>query len=440
MGAQLKAEIKAYMDANPGVKYTEARRAVLKGASHPEAVTVPQDVAEVASSVLYTTGVFGHSREWYPTIVAVPEWAVGDIIKFGGQYGVYIGEGRVLSDGGRIHVAELGSTDFEVFRSEPPRTGDNFPHIGLMEHLTEICAPDIERQWKRTEFTAALNVPIGVRDDETGRGEVVSLNLAATAQGGNGPHGIIRGVTGSGKSVLASNIVTALAAQYSPTKVNIALMDFHPHSESMITPYNGDVPPHVVYNRVLGGNYTDPDTNVESMQEFISFVSDELNRRETLLHHAASRDIHEYRGRRAMDETLEPIPYLLVIVDGAYDTPARSHSRGVCDLLTRVFRKGRSLGVHVLDIDQAGDLYDHSAYLNYAVAFKCSRQQSRFTIGNPSAGELTSVGDGSAYVKYAHFDGDDEIARVRVLRLEDNAYVSRAKVFAEMKSLSETWS
>lgn len=230
------------------------------------------------------------------------------------------------------------------------------------------------------------------------------------------------------------------AAQYSPTKVNIALMDFQPHSEGA-TPYNGDVPPHVVFNHALEGGYLNDDANTVTGREFIRFVRDEMRRREDMLQTSGSNDINAYRGRGVLDEELEPLPHLVVIVDNAYDYTGMAYNRDSREVLSEILRKGRSLGVHVLAVDQAGTYWrEESAQITYAVAFKCSKPQSRVALnGDPSASTLTG-GTGEALVWRTSDDEHEEPEHVQVLRMEDNPRSVRARMFEKMKAVADSWS
>ena len=87
-----------------------------------------------------------------------------------------------------------------------------------------------------------LRVPIGVDAD----GTPVELDIKESAQGGMGPHGMLIGATGSGKSELLRTLVLALAVTHSSETLNFVLVDFKggatflgldelPHTSAVIT-------------------------------------------------------------------------------------------------------------------------------------------------------------------------------------------------------------
>ena len=75
--------------------------------------------------------------------------------------------------------------------------------------------------WRPRPSRERLRVPIGVT-----RGRRVELDLKESAQGGMGPHGLLIGATGSGKSELLRTLVLGLAATHSSEVLNLVLVDF----------------------------------------------------------------------------------------------------------------------------------------------------------------------------------------------------------------------
>jgi DNA segregation ATPase FtsK/SpoIIIE, S-DNA-T family len=97
--------------------------------------------------------------------------------------------------------------------------------------------------WRRPDAAAdRFKVPIGVAED----GSRVELDIKEAAQGGMGPHGLLIGATGSGKSELLRTLVLALALTHSSEILNFVLTDFKggatflgldalPHTSAVIT-------------------------------------------------------------------------------------------------------------------------------------------------------------------------------------------------------------
>ena len=224
-----------------------------------------------------------------------------------------------------------------------------------------------------------LRVPIGVDD----HGGAVHLDLKESAEQGAGPHGLVVGATGSGKSELVRTLVLGLAVTHSADELNLVLADFKggatfaglaglPHVAALITNLSDDL---VLVDRMhdaLGG---------------------ELLRRQELLRasgHASVRD-HE-RARRAGAD-LRPLPSLLVVVDEFSEMLAARPE--LLDLFLAVGRLGRSLGLHLLLASQRleeGRLRGLDAHLSYRVGLRTfSAQESRSVLGVPDAASLPPV-------------------------------------------------
>src|SRR5262249_1506798 len=137
-------------------------------------------------------------------------------------------------------------------------------------------------------------------------GETLCLDLKEPALGGDGPHGIVVGATGSGKSELLRTLVTSLATTHPPDMLSFVLVDFKggaafaglselPHVAAVIT------------------NLADDLARVDRMREGLF---GEQRRRQELLRRAGNlASLREYHRRRAAGAVLEPLPYLLLIVD-----------------------------------------------------------------------------------------------------------------------------
>lgn len=184
-----------------------------------------------------------------------------------------------------------------------------------------------------------------------GAGTGVSRNsLAATvALGGagpvtidlvkEGPHAIVGGTTGSGKSEVLVTWVLALAAEYRPSDVNFLLIDFK--GGAAFAPVQGL--PHTV------GVLTDLDPS--AARRAILSLQAELQRRERVIAEAQVRSIAE------LPQTIE-LPRLLIVVD---EFAAMATSFGeMHDLFADLAARGRSLGIHLILCTQrpAGTIRD----------------------------------------------------------------------------------
>ena len=86
----------------------------------------------------------------------------------------------------------------------------------------DAAALDLGRLWRPRPQRDRLRAPIGVAAD----GSVLELDVKEAAQDGMGPHGLLIGATGSGKSELLRTLVLGLAATHPPDVLNMVLVDF----------------------------------------------------------------------------------------------------------------------------------------------------------------------------------------------------------------------
>ncbi len=230
-----------------------------------------------------------------------------------------------------------------------------------------------------------LRIPLGVSRD----GSITELDLKEAAQGGMGPHGLVVGATGSGKSELLRSIICALAVTHSPAEINFVLIDFV--GTATYTPL--DALPHT--SAVMTGLFGLP--TVDPMREALA---GELGRRQELLRAGNHASRHEYERARAAGEPLAPLPSLLVICDEFDEIltvwPA------LIDLFVMIGRLGRSLGVHLLLASQRleeGRLRGLLPHLSYCIALRTrSKEESRGIIGVPDAYDLPKAA-GHGYLK-----------------------------------------
>ncbi|MGC9501099.1 type VII secretion protein EccCa [Streptomyces sp. WG7] len=296
--------------------------------------------------------------------------------------------------------------------------------------LTQLLGiPDLHRHdptvlWERYTGSARLRVPIAI----SAEGVPVELDIKESAQGGTGPHGMLIGATGSGKSELLRTLVLGLALTNSSETLNFVLVDFKggatflgldelPHTSAVIT------------------NLADEVAMVARMQDALH---GELIRRQELLRAAGNHtSALEYEKARAAGAPLQPLPSLFVVVDEFSELLA-SH-RDFMELFVMIGRLGRSLGVHLLLASQRldeGRIHQLEGHLSYRIGLRTfSAMESRGVLGVPDAYELPPQ-PGSGYLK----SGVDALTRFRAAYVSGPYKRRRDRAAAQVASQVVPWS
>lgn len=252
--------------------------------------------------------------------------------------------------------------------------------------IADVGALDVSTAWHPRPQRSLLSVPIGV----DAQGRPVHLDLKESALDGMGPHGLVVGATGSGKSELLRTLVTALALTHGPDDLAMVLVDF----KGGATFAGLSDLPHVA------GSITDLEDDPDTVHRFAAALRGELRRRERALRDAGLASVREHRQARLAGAALPPLPHLVLVVDEFSEL--LSQEPELIDLFVTVGRLGRSLGVHLLLATQRleeGRLRGLDSHLSYRLALRTfSAAESRTVIGTAQAYELPPV-PGSAYLK-----------------------------------------
>ncbi len=238
---------------------------------------------------------------------------------------------------------------------------------------------DLKELWENSVCEETLAVPIGVRAD----GKSFYFDIHEKK---HGPHGLVAGMSGSGKSELAQSWIASMALQFSPRDVNFILVDFK--GTSLLQPFL--TLPH------LAGYISNLDTDIDRK---LLALDGEMEHRQRLLDQYGARDILEYQRRRRRDPSMEEMPFLILVFDefAEFKLQFPDFTRA----LDHVFRGGRSLGVYSVLMTQkpSGVVTEQ---MNANAAFRwCLQVQSdadsRELLGNTDAAYIRNPG--RVYVK-----------------------------------------
>ncbi|HEX5495460.1 MAG TPA: type VII secretion protein EccCa, partial [Mycobacteriales bacterium] len=242
--------------------------------------------------------------------------------------------------------------------------------------------------WRPRAARNRLRVPIGIGQD----GTQVELDIKESAQDGMGPHGLVIGATGSGKSELLRTLVLGLAMTHSSETLNFVLVDF----KGGATFLGLDSLPHV---SAVITNLEDELPLVDRMQDAIH---GEMVRRQELLRAAGNyASLRDYERAREQGSALKPLPSLFVVVDEFSEL--LSAKPDFIEQFVMIGRLGRSLGVHLLLASQRleeGKLRGLDTHLSYRIGLRTfSAAESRVVLGVPDAYELPPQ-PGNGYLKF----------------------------------------
>ncbi len=195
------------------------------------------------------------------------------------------------------------------------------PAVCALGELLPLSPADISRRWSRSGPMPGLPVPVGAG----GSGPLV-MDLQA-----DGPHFLVAGTTGSGKSEFLRTLAAGLAASYPPDRINLLFIDFK--GGSGLGPLTGL--PHCV------GMLTDLGTS--EVERTLVSLRAEVLRREEVLAAAQAPDLTAYEG---MDPPLPALPHLVLVIDEF--RMLVEEAPGALSELMRIAAIGRSLGIHLI--------------------------------------------------------------------------------------------
>lgn len=247
--------------------------------------------------------------------------------------------------------------------------------IGMIEHINLL------ENWSISDPTISLSAAVGIDK----YGEVFRLDLHERA---HGPHGLVAGMTGSGKSEFIITYILSMAVTFHPEDVSFILIDYKgggmakafeniPHTAGVITNLDGN-----------------------EITRSLASLRSELHRRERIFrdvsreHSVSNIDIYKYQKLYREKKVSEPLPHLLIISDEFAEL--KKEQPEFMTELTSTARVGRSLGVHlILATQKPGGVVDDQIRSNsrFRVCLKVQdRGDSLEMLGRAEAANLVDTG------------------------------------------------
>ncbi len=254
-------------------------------------------------------------------------------------------------------------------------------NAGRIEHL------NIQKRWQENNPVKSLAVPVGVQTD----GSVFMLDLHQKFQG---PHGLVAGTTGSGKSEFLLTYILSLALNFHPDEVAFVLIDYKGGglAGAFDDPANGIHLPHLV------GTITNLDGS--AIARSLVSIQSEMKRRQRVFNEAKSAvqegtmDIYLYQKLYRNGQVTEPMPHLFIISDEFAEL--KQQQPEFLDQLVSIARIGRSLGVHLILATQkpAGVVTDQIvSNTKFRVCLKVQdKSDSMDMLKRPEASEIRETG------------------------------------------------
>ncbi len=255
-------------------------------------------------------------------------------------------------------------------------------HVSKMEHLNSLT------RWKENNPTITLQTPIGIDT----AGEAFYLDLHEKF---HGPHGLVAGMTGSGKSEFIITYILSMAVNYHPDEVSFILIDFK--GDGLAGAFMDEE--HKIKLPHLSGTITNLDGGVTIKRSLISIQS-ELRRRQNIfkdtkkISNEGTMDIYKYQQLYRDKVVSEPLPHLLIISDEFAEL--KSQQPEFMEQLISAARIGRSLGIHlILATQKPSGVVDDQIWSNskFRVCLKVQEKaDSQEMIKCSDAAELSQTG------------------------------------------------
>lgn len=294
-----------------------------------------------------------------------------------------------------FYIDRVDAKSFDVFARlmAPIRVEEKTKATALPSCVTfldgyHVKTPDqipIAENWRKAQPFQSMSVPIGIREN----GEIFYFDIHEKKYG---PHGLVAGTTGSGKSEMVQSWILSMALTFSPSDVSFVLIDFK--GTGLITPFVNL--PH------LAGTISNIDKKIHRN---LVALECELVRRQVLFNKYGVSSIAEYQKLYHIGKADESLAALFVVIDEFAEF--KTQFPEFMTIVDRIFAIGRTLGVFMILLTQkpSGVVSDKmNANTRFRWCLKvASSADSKDMLHHADAAKITVPG--RAYVQV----GEDEI-------------------------------
>lgn len=236
---------------------------------------------------------------------------------------------------------------------------------------------DLAQRWKNADITKSMAAPLGLKAGD----EVIVLDLHEKH---HGPHGLVAGTTGSGKSEILQTYILSMATLYSPDEVGFVIIDFKGGGMANLF---ADLPH-------LMGAITDIDG--KAINRSLMSIKAEIDKRKRWFAEAEVNNIGDYirKYKLSKDSEMRPLPHLILIIDEFAELKA-DQPEFMKEVISAA-RVGRSLGIHlILATQKPAGVIDDQIWSNsrFKLCLKVqSKSDSNEVIKSPLAAEIREPG------------------------------------------------
>ena len=339
-----------------------------------------KDLTDIGVTVIWVKEARRLLPETVTTLVEYKNQNAGQIVNDAGSYSAQTFVPYPALSTYETSVRTLANLKHvEIEKNTIPKSV-TFLELYQVKQVEEL---NLATNWNQADTSKTLAVPIGLR----GKDDVVELNLHERA---HGPHGLVAGTTGSGKSEILQSYILSLAVHFSPEDVGFLTIDFK--GGGMANLFK-DLP------HMLGSI-----TNLDgaSSARALASIKAELHKRQRLFNQFEVNHINGYtklykEGKNVSDKTgypTKPLPHLFLISDEFAEL--KENEPEFMTELVSIARIGRSLGVHlILATQKPSGVVNDQIWSNsrFKLALKVSDvADSNEIIKTPDAASITEPG------------------------------------------------